>query len=187
MSESPTPTIYQLKVVLMGISPMIWRRLLVSSDCTVTDLHYILQIAMGWSDDHLNRFRIHGIEYGVHMETVSQLPDDIFVEDPTEKHKKLIQKIEAFETYIRNNAALIPNYAERFRYGETISTAFAESTINQVVSKRMVKKRQMRWNQGGAHLLLQLRTRVLNGELRDEFRKWYPSFDHDGEELPLAA
>jgi len=66
MSEPSTSTIYQLKVVLLGVSPMIWRRLLVSSDCTITDLHYILQIAMGWSDDHLNRFRIHGIQYGVY-------------------------------------------------------------------------------------------------------------------------
>ncbi|VTR70365.1 hypothetical protein DESC_790057 [Desulfosarcina cetonica] len=33
------------------------------------------------------------------------------VEDHTEKHKKLLQKLEAFETYIRSNsAALIPNY-----------------------------------------------------------------------------
>jgi hypothetical protein len=35
----------------MGISPMIWRPLLVSGDCTITDLHYILQIAMEWSDN----------------------------------------------------------------------------------------------------------------------------------------
>ena len=62
------PTIYQLKVVLLGISPMIWRRLLVSGECTITDLHYIIQIAMGWADDHLNRFRIYGIEYGVYHE-----------------------------------------------------------------------------------------------------------------------
>lgn len=38
--------IYQLKVVLVGISPMIWRRLLVRSDNTIADLHYILQIAL---------------------------------------------------------------------------------------------------------------------------------------------
>jgi len=43
-----TSVIYQLKVVLMGItSPMIWRRLLVRDDSTITDLHYILQITMG--------------------------------------------------------------------------------------------------------------------------------------------
>ncbi|MBV8883014.1 MAG: hypothetical protein JO235_03295 [Chroococcidiopsidaceae cyanobacterium CP_BM_RX_35] len=38
--------IYKLKVVLLGISPMIWRRLLVKSDSTIADLHYILQIAL---------------------------------------------------------------------------------------------------------------------------------------------
>jgi hypothetical protein len=34
---------------------------------------------------------------------------------------------------------------------ETISTAFVESTINQVVSKRFVKKQQMQWSQKGVH------------------------------------
>jgi hypothetical protein len=40
-----------------------------------------------------------------------------------------------------------------------------ESAVNQVVIKRMVKKQQMRWTPRGAHLLLQIRTRVLNEEL----------------------
>jgi hypothetical protein len=35
---------------------MIWRRLWLRSDQTVTDFHYALQLAFGWSDDHLNRF-----------------------------------------------------------------------------------------------------------------------------------
>jgi hypothetical protein len=60
------PVIYQLKVVLQGISPMIWRRLLVCGDSTIADLHYIVQIAMGWSDDHLHQFRIHGKRYGIY-------------------------------------------------------------------------------------------------------------------------
>jgi hypothetical protein len=57
-----------------------------------------------------------------------------------------------------------------------ISSAFVESTVNQVVSKRMVKKQQMRWTPEGAHLLLQVRTRTLNGELATTFRGWYPAF-----------
>ena len=40
----------------------------------------------------------------------------------------------------------------------------------------MVKKQQMRWTPKGAHLLLQVRTRVLNDELGDAFRRWYPEF-----------
>ena len=48
--------------------------------------------------------------------------------------------------------------------------------MNQVVSKRMVKKQQMAWTERGAHLLMQVRTRVLNGELDETFRRWYPKF-----------
>jgi len=54
MSRSEQIAVYQFKVVLRGISPMIWRRLLMRSDHTVADLHYAIKIAMGWSDSHLN-------------------------------------------------------------------------------------------------------------------------------------
>jgi hypothetical protein len=42
------------------------------------------------------------------------------------------------------------NFGERYRQRDTISTAFVESTINQVVSKRCVKRQQMQWSQKGA-------------------------------------
>jgi hypothetical protein len=48
-----------------------------------------------------------------------------------------------------------------------ISTAFVESTVNQVISKQ-----QMQWTPRGAHLLLQTRTKVLNNELEAVFRRW---------------
>jgi hypothetical protein len=57
--------VYQFRVYLREISPMIWRRLLVRSDSTIADLHYTLQIAMGWEDYHLHQFVIHGQRYGV--------------------------------------------------------------------------------------------------------------------------
>jgi hypothetical protein len=57
--------IYQLRAVLRGISPLIWRRLLVRGDSTVAHLHEVLQIAFGWDDVHLNRFEIRGREYAV--------------------------------------------------------------------------------------------------------------------------
>ena len=57
-----------------------------------------------------------------------------------------------------------------------ISTAFVESTINQGVSRRFAKPQQMHWTLRGAHLLLQTRTKVLNNELEEIFRRWYPLF-----------
>jgi len=46
---------------------------------------------------------------------------------------------------------------------------------NNVISKRMVKKQQMRWTPRGAHLLVQIRTRVLNDQLAEDFHRWYPN------------
>ena len=89
---------------------------------------------------------------------------------------KLAAGLSDLRTYIGNNRGSIPNYGERYRQGETISTAFVESTINQVVSRRFVKKQQMQWTLKGAHLLLQTRTKVLNNELEDVFRRWFPQF-----------
>jgi len=63
------------------------------------------------------------------------------------KSRKLVQHLRDMTTYVHNNAYLIPNYGEKYRYGETITTAFVESTVNEVVAKRMVKKQQMQWSQ----------------------------------------
>ena len=63
--------------------------------------------------------------------------------------KKVVDSLSEFETYIRNNREFIPNFGERRRQRETISTAFVESTINQVVSRRFVKKQQMAWTLRG--------------------------------------
>jgi Plasmid pRiA4b ORF-3-like protein len=65
MSEpSSIIEVYQLHVWLREITPLIWRRLLVRSDSSIADLHDTLQIAMGWDDAHLHRFRIRGTDYG---------------------------------------------------------------------------------------------------------------------------
>ena len=65
MTSPATPlSIYQLRIVLRGISPLIWRRVLVLSNTTLAHLHAILQILFAWSDEHLHSFHIHGREYG---------------------------------------------------------------------------------------------------------------------------
>ena len=91
-----------------------------------------------------------------------------------ERGRKRLRAVRVVRGYIAANRTYIPNYGDRYRHGEPISTAFVESTINQVVSKRMVKQQQMRWSQRGAHHPLQVRTKVLNGELQATFGRWYP-------------
>jgi hypothetical protein len=55
----------------------------------------------------------------------------------------------------------------------------AERTVNAVVSKRFAKRQQMQWIRRGAHLLLQTRTRALDGTLRPLFERWYPGLTTD--------
>ncbi|EFO3029251.1 ISKra4 family transposase, partial [Escherichia coli] len=86
--------------------------------------------------------------------------------------KALQKQLDEMYTYIRNNQMMIPNYGEMRRYGEPVSTAFVESTINEVIARRMAKKQQMQWSRKGAHYLLQTRTAVLNNELQDKFASW---------------
>jgi len=81
----------------------------------------------------------------------------------------------------------LPNYDELWRVGEGISTAFVESAVDQMLSKRFVKKQQMGWSRRGSHLLLQVRTRVLNEELREKFDEWYPGFNAKSEDQARAT
>jgi hypothetical protein len=100
---------------------------------------------------------------------------------------RLHRAAEEFSTYLRNNAGQIIDYGERHRAGERISTGFVESAVNQIVSKRFSKRQSMRWTQRGAHLALQARTRVLNGELEDVFRKRWPAFRPPPESASTAG
>jgi len=68
-------------------------------------------------------------------------------------------------TYLQSNELHFVNYAERYRQGQPISSAPAESAVNQLVSTRMAKRQQMRWSDEGAHALVQVRAAHLNGEL----------------------
>jgi hypothetical protein len=101
---------------------------------------------------------------------------------------RLVRATAGLVTYIDNNAAAVADYSERWDHGEIISTAFAESTVDLVVSRRFAKKQQMQWSKKGAHLLLQTRTRTLDGTLRDLFTTWYPAMPANDVQLtPLTA
>jgi hypothetical protein len=79
------------------------------------------------------------------------------------KNWPLWWNLNTVSSYLRNNAHTLVNYSARHRKGLPISS-IAESAVNQVVSHRMAKKRQMRWTDEGAHCMAQVRVSVLNGE-----------------------
>jgi hypothetical protein len=56
--------VLQLKVRLLEISPMVWRRLLVPAEANLRELHGILQVAMGWEGIHLFQFCLRAVRYG---------------------------------------------------------------------------------------------------------------------------
>lgn len=57
-------TIMQLKVWLMGLSPMVWRRVHVPAAFTLRQLHGVIQAAMGWEGVHLFQFHLRAVRYG---------------------------------------------------------------------------------------------------------------------------
>jgi hypothetical protein len=90
--------------------------------------------------------------------------------------------------YLERNQGALVHYAGRRRNGEPISTAFVESSVNEIIAKRMNKKQQMRWNRATVQPFLDVRTAVLNDTLEDVFRRRYPGFrPANGEEVVALA
>jgi hypothetical protein len=61
--QAPETPIYQLKVTLAGVRPPVWRRLQVSGETTLAELHRVIQAAVGWTDSHLHLFETEGGRY----------------------------------------------------------------------------------------------------------------------------
>ena len=74
-------------------------------------------------------------------------------------------------TYIRPNRTALVDYGARYRAGRRVSTSLAESAVNSLIAKRMVKSQHMRWSPSGAHLMLQVRVAMVNGNLRQRLRE----------------
>ncbi len=64
--------------------------------------------------------------------------------------KRLVARCTKLHAYIENNKDSLIDYGQRCRAGKPISTSRAEGTVNQLVSVRMNKRRQMRWSPRGA-------------------------------------
>lgn len=90
-----------------------------------------------------------------------------------------VRSAREFAVYIKSNTSSLINYGERFRAVEHISSCLAESTVNAVIGKRFAKRQRMQWTKRGAHRLVQIRTRALDGTLQSLFGQWYPGLAND--------
>ena len=63
--ERRPPLLLQLKVLLRDVHPAVWRRVRLADSLSIADLNRIIQLLMGWDDNHLHHFRIHGRDYGI--------------------------------------------------------------------------------------------------------------------------
>jgi hypothetical protein len=54
-----------LRIELLGVEPLIWRRVRVPGAMRLRTLHDVLQIVMGWQDCHLHEFRVGDALIGV--------------------------------------------------------------------------------------------------------------------------
>jgi len=77
--------------------------------------------------------------------------------------RRLVARCAELRSYIETNEGALIDYGQRHRAGKPISTSRAEGTVNQLVSARMNKRKQMRWSPRGAHRVLQVRAAVLDG------------------------
>jgi hypothetical protein len=89
-----------------------------------------------------------------------------------ESLEQLDYRVRELVAYVEANGGSTINYGARHRQGKAISTASAESAVNQVLNQRMCKRQQMRWSPHGAHLLAQVRCAVINGELKERLARY---------------
>jgi hypothetical protein len=122
------------------------------------------------------------------LQVINRFEDDVGELDVEYPNlRKLARVAHEFAVFITSNAGSLINYRERYRAGERISSCLAESTVNAVISKRFAKRQQMQWTPRGAHLLLQTRTRALDGTLRPLFERWYPGLANETAHKPERA
>jgi hypothetical protein len=114
-SRAVPKAIYQLKVTLEHVKPLVWRRLLVPSNIPLHKLHAVLQEAMGWTDSHLHAFSFRDRRIG-----------DISIEDGFEE-----QEVED-ERKVRLDELVGPDQVLLYEYD------FGDGWLHQVcVEKRL--------------------------------------------------
>ena len=98
--------VLQLCIRLRGVSPPIWRRVLIPDTATILDLHNVIQAALGWEDCHLNKFIIRGQLYGVPHDggiSFSTRPDRLqLLEFDFRTHDRFVYEYDFYSRWIHD-------------------------------------------------------------------------------------
>lgn len=62
--DLPTGSALRITIALRDVRPAVWRRIVVPAEVTLERLHTLVQIAMGWEDDHLHQWESNGQRFG---------------------------------------------------------------------------------------------------------------------------
>lgn len=62
-TNKPQVPVYQLKIDISFTDPLVWRQIQVSGAQSLAELHRILQICLGWGDDHEHQFLVGKVFY----------------------------------------------------------------------------------------------------------------------------
>ena len=106
MNDPTQLSIYQLRAVLNGVSPLVWRRFLLFSETSLADLHKILQLAFGWSEFYLYEFCVHGKTFGSNAEDPRSACLDDFRLRPTERFRYRYNFLAFWESDLRLEATV---------------------------------------------------------------------------------
>ena len=58
MTGSPSTKAVPLRIELLEVVPLVWRRVLVPDQWKLASLHQYLQWVMGWTDSHAHEFQV---------------------------------------------------------------------------------------------------------------------------------
>lgn len=102
-------SVYYLRVTLKDSKPPIWRDILVPSNLTLADLHYVIQAVMGWENSHLHHFIADKVLYI--DETSHSIRDEYALDvDDRQEHDRNEKKYTVAQLLPTENTSIIYEY-----------------------------------------------------------------------------
>jgi hypothetical protein len=102
LSMSGPSSIKSVATVFILFAPSSKLRECATPRATIADLHHVIQVLMGWEDDHLHRFRIHGRGCRIRLDQAGSVPQGgvqslgrvrIVVSDPLQRHSQFSSRM----------------------------------------------------------------------------------------------